>query len=167
MKNKKTSRSSPLIKVAYLSNFRHCQKLMHVSIFCTSAVVRNFLALVPKFLFSLQRKMCCCELESLCCGNFGLSGGCKLWAVIDLVHSIVLSILVYFFVLGDNETNLYTLIGSIIGAIILNPFLFFGAQFSNRCLIITWLVFAMLQIIGYFLSALSVFLTVALYLVQQ
>jgi len=87
-----------------------------------------------------------------------LQSGCKLWAIVDLIHSIGFSILVFCLVFGGDILYVRHLIGSIVLAIALSSFLFFGAHASSRCMIIVWQVFAMLQIIGFFSAAVGLFM---------
>jgi hypothetical protein len=94
--------------------------------------------------------MCCCDVDFCCCGCTSLKTGVIIWACIDATIVVSVSIAA---AMNLHEDFLF----AILGAIVFDSLLIAGASTSNVVVLIIWQVFAMIGIVGWFVTwALSV-----------
>ena len=98
--------------------------------------------------------MCCCTVPSCCCGCTSMQRGLEIYAIVDAFVNLFFAIL-----------NVLIGTGAIAGfpfiMIIMDIMLAAGVHVKNDCLILVWMIFAMLYIIYGFISALILTLAVS------
>jgi len=91
--------------------------------------------------------MCCCTVPTCCCGCTSMRTGLLIYAILDALVQILFGVLLVLLKIPFLGAAAFIMA-------IIDFILAIGIQIRNQCLLLLWMIFAMLYIIGGFISAL-------------
>merc|ERR1711994_1023529 len=104
--------------------------------------------------------MCCCTVPTCCCGCTPMKKGLLIYAIIDAFVELLFGIL--FVLIKIPVLGFWPFL-----MIIIDIVLAIGIHKENQCMVLIWMVFAMLYIIGGYISALILTLASGLLLAVE